>query len=109
MDTIFYVQRAIIECNCLTDGTGDSSRGAPNFPNSSIPFALKVLNLFQGAWLKVGHLRGQKIYTGKMFTESLYLLPLLKGHRLFRGKGNFFCVPKPGFNLHSGDTLAFKT
>ena len=98
MDTIFYVQRAIIDCNCLTDGTGDSSRGTPNFPNSSIPFALKVLNLFQGAWLKVG----------QMFTECLYLLPLLKGHRLFRGKWNFFCVPKPGFNLHSGETLAFK-
>ena len=47
MDTIFYVQRAIIECNCLTDGTGDSSRGTPSFPNSSLPFALKVLNLFQ--------------------------------------------------------------
>lgn len=65
MDTIFYVQRAIIDCNCLTDGTGDSSRGTPNFPNSSIPFALKVLNLFQGAWLKVGHLRGQKICSRK--------------------------------------------
>ena len=47
MDTIFYVQRAIIECNCLTDGTGDSSRGTPSFPNSSIPFSPKVLNLFQ--------------------------------------------------------------
>ena len=43
MDTIFYVQRAIIECNCLTDGTGDSSRGTPSFSNSSLPFALKVL------------------------------------------------------------------
>ena len=65
MDTIFYVQRAIIECNCLTDGTGDSSRGTPNFPNSSILFALKVLNLFQGTWLKVEHLRGQNIYSRK--------------------------------------------
>ena len=65
MNTIFYVQRAIIECNFLTDGTGDSSRGTPNFPNSSIPFALKVLNLFQGAWLKVRHFRGQKLWSRK--------------------------------------------
>ena len=27
---------------------------------------------------------------------------------LFRGKGYFFWVPKPGFNLHSGDTLTLK-
>ena len=27
---------------------------------------------------------------------------------LFRGKGHFFKVPTPRFNLHSGDTLALK-
>ena len=59
MDTIFYVQRAIIECNCLTDGTGDSSRGTPSFPNSSLPFALKVLNLFQDL-VKAGTPQGTK-------------------------------------------------
>ena len=26
-----------------------------------------------------------------------------------QGKGHFFWVPKPGFNLHSGDTYALKT
>ena len=59
MDTIFYVQRAIIECNFLNDGTGDSSRGTPSFPNSSLPFALKVLNLFQDL-VKAGTPQGTK-------------------------------------------------
>ena len=29
-----------------------------------------------------------------------------EGKRLFGGKGHFSWVPKPGFKLHSGDTLA---
>ena len=31
-----------------------------------------------------------------------------EGTPLFRGKGYFFKVPTPRFNLHSGDTLALK-
>ena len=33
----------------------------------------------------------------------------IEGTPLFKGKGQVFLVLKPGFNLHSGDTLALKT
>ena len=32
----------------------------------------------------------------------------IEGTPLFRGKRHFFWVPKPKFNLHSGNTLAIK-
>ena len=41
--------------------------------------------------------------------KSLYLLPLLKGHLYSGEKDTFFWLPKPGFNLHSADTLELKT
>ena len=99
MDTIFYVQRAIIECNCLTDGTGDSSRGTPSFPNSSIPFSPKVLNLFQdlvkgGTPQGTKHLVRKNVYIIFVSVTSIDIVHL----------GELFCVPKPGFNLRSGDT-----
>ena len=34
--------------------------------------------------------------------------PNIERTPLFRGKGQFFWAPKPGFNLDSGDTLALK-
>ena len=33
----------------------------------------------------------------------------IEGTPLFKGNGHFFRIPKPGFNLHSGDTLGLKT
>ena len=77
----------------------------------------------------------QNLVLKKMFTQSLYLLPLFLGHLcsrdtsskfgpeknvhtifvfvtsvlgtpLFRGRGHCFWVPKPRFNLHSRDILA---
>ena len=49
-----------------------------------------------------------KFDPGKIFTTCLYLLLLLKGLPLFRGKGHFFWVPKPEINFHSEGTLALK-
>ena len=69
MDTIFYVQRAIIECNFLNDGTGDSSRGTPSFPNSSLPFSPKVLNLFQDL-VKGGTPQGTK----HLIRKNVYII-----------------------------------
>ena len=33
----------------------------------------------------------------------------IEGTPLFRGNGHFFWIPKPGLNLHFGDTLGLKT
>ena len=42
-------------------------------------------------------------------THIIYVfITSFEGTPLFRGKGHFFGVPKPVFNLHSGDTLAIK-
>ena len=51
--------------------------------------------------------RGHNICSGKMFTKSLYLLPLLKDTSIW-GKGHFLWVSKPAFNLPSGNTLVLK-
>ena len=51
------------------------------------------------------HSEDTKFHPRKLFTLSLYLLPLLKGHFIFiQGKGRLHS----GFHLHSGDTLALK-
>ena len=42
-----------------------------------------------------------------MFTQSLYLLPLLKGN-LYSGGRVTFSGSKPWFHLSSGDTLAIE-
>ena len=62
-------------------------------------------NFIQG----IPRFRVHKIWSQKMFIYSLYLLPLLKRH-LYSGERHrhSFWVPKAGFNLHSGDTLALK-
>ena len=60
MNTIFYVQRAIIECNCLTDGTGDSSRGTP-----------KSLKSFSGGLVKGGTPQGTKTLVPEKCLQNL--------------------------------------
>ena len=45
----------------------------------------------------------------KTSTYSLPSVTSIEGRPLFRGKGHIFLVPKPGFNLHSWDTLALIT
>ena len=67
-------------------------------------------NLFFGTPPFKGHLYSgdAKFGPGKMFTSSLYLLLLLNGIPLFKGKGHFFWVPKPEINFHSEETLALK-
>ena len=49
---------------------------------------------------------GYKIGSWKTFHIIFVSVTSIKGTHLFRGKGPSFWVPKPGFNLHSGDTLA---
>ena len=45
--------------------------------------------------------------TGSWKTFHIIFLPVtsIKRTNLFRGKRPSFWVPKPGFNLHPGDTL----
>ena len=62
----------------------------------------------------LGHLysrhtsRGQKIWPLKNVHIIFESIISVGWTPLFRGKGHFLWVPKPGFNLHSGDTLTLK-
>ena len=49
--------------------------------------------------------RGHLIWSWK---NAFVFISPFEGAPLFRGKGHFFWVPKPGFNLLSGDTIALK-
>ena len=49
--------------------------------------------------------RGHKIWSRKNVHIIFVSFTSVVGTRLFRGKGHFFCVTKPGFTFHSGDTL----
>ena len=49
--------------------------------------------------------RGRKIGSRKNVHIIFVSFTSVVGTRPFRGKGHFFCVAKPGFTLHSGDTL----
>ena len=49
---------------------------------------------------------GYKIGSWKTFHIIFVSVTSIKGKHLLRGKGPSFWVPKPGFNLHLGDTLA---
>ena len=53
--------------------------------------------------------RGHKIWSGKDVHMIFISVTYIEGTPLFKGKGQVFLVLKPGFNLHSGDTLALKT
>ena len=53
--------------------------------------------------------RGPKIWSGKDVHMIFISVTFIEGTPLFKGKGQVFLVLKPGFNLHSGDTLALKT
>ena len=45
---------------------------------------------------------GKNVHTIIVFATSI------EGTPLFRGEGHFFWVPKPAFNLPSGNTLVLK-
>ena len=47
--------------------------------------------------------------TWKNVVKIFVFVTSIEGTPLFRGKEDFFWVPKPGFNLHSADTLKLKT
>ena len=49
--------------------------------------------------------RGHKIWSRKNFHAIFVSVTSIEGTPLFRGKGHFFWVSKPVFNLHSGDIL----
>jgi len=51
-------------------------------------------------------IRGHKIWSRKNVHIIFVLVTSDAGTALFRGQGRFVWVPKPKFNLHSGDTLA---
>ena len=53
--------------------------------------------------------KGHKIWSRKNVHIIFVFVTSFEGTPLFRGKGHCFWVPKPGFNLHSGDTLALTT
>ena len=53
--------------------------------------------------------RGHKLWSRKNAHIIFVSVTSIEGTPLFRGKGQFFGVPKAKFNLHLGDTLALKT
>ena len=71
-------------------------RGGSVQRSDPVPFYIPFLEEYRWS-LSFGTppFSGQKIWSLKMFTKSLYLLPA-------------FWVPKTGFHPHSGDTLAIK-
>ena len=52
--------------------------------------------------------RGHKIWSRRNVHIIFVSVTSIEGTPLFRGKGRILRVPKRGFNLHSGDTLAIK-
>ena len=52
--------------------------------------------------------RGHKIWSQKNVHLIFVFVTSIEGTPLFRGKGHVFWVPKLGFNLHSGGTLALE-
>ena len=53
--------------------------------------------------------RGHKIWSAKnVHTIFVFVMSIEGTLPLFRGKGHFFWVLIPGFNFHSGETLAIK-
>ena len=51
---------------------------------------------------------GHKIWSRKYFHIIFVFVTSFEGIPLIRGDQHFFWLPKPGFNLHWGDTLAIK-
>ena len=49
--------------------------------------------------------RDYKICSWKHVDRIFVHVTSIEGTPLFRGNGHFFKVPKPGFNLHSGETF----
>ena len=52
--------------------------------------------------------KGRKLRSRKNVHMIFVFVTSIEGTPLFRGKGHLFWVPKLGFNLHSGDTLALE-
>ena len=52
--------------------------------------------------------RGHKIWSQKNAVIIFVSITSIEGTPLFRGKEHVIRVPKPGFNLHSRDTLTLK-
>ena len=53
--------------------------------------------------------RRHKIYSQKNVPIIFVFVTSIERTPPFRGKGHFFWVPKPGFYLHSGNTLETKS
>ena len=73
-------------------------------------FLIELINriLYSGT-SPLGHLcafRGHKIWQRTNIHIIFLSITSVEGTPLFRGKGHFFWVPNPRFNLHSADTLA---
>ena len=52
--------------------------------------------------------RGHIIWSSTNVHLIFAFITSIEGTPLFRGKGHFFRVPIPEFNLHSGDTLTLQ-
>ena len=65
-------------------------------------------NCIETPWVTTPY-RGHKIWSGKDVHMIFISVTYIEGTPLFKGKGQVFLVLKPGFNLHSADTLALKT
>ena len=68
----------------------------------------KKTGKFTGQSLLQNQFRGHKIWSRKKVHIIFVFVSFIEGTPLLRGKGHFFWVPKPRFNLHSEDTLALK-
>ena len=78
---------------------------------------LWAFNLIYWRWnLSLGHVYSRDTFihgtpnsVPEKCSHNLFIYyPSIERTPLFRGKGQFFWARKPGFNLHSGDTLELK-
>ena len=77
----------------------------------SLTCAVTILDKEQLQWnlsFETPQFRGHKIWSRKNVHLIVVFVTSIEGTPLFRGKGHLFWVLKPGFNLHSGDTLALE-
>ena len=82
-------------------------------PEDTVNFLFQILNtveplLWDTSIQGTAPFRGLKIWSRKNVHRIFVFVTSTEGILLFRGKKHFFWVPKPGFNFHSGNTLALK-
>ena len=65
-------------------------------------------NLWDTSIQETPPFRGHKIWCPKNVHIIFVFVSSIEGTPLFMGKGLFFWILKPGFNLHLGYTLALK-